>query len=95
MMRLPVSGWLALRLKDSRLLTKAKIFRAMVAKPLGARVYAENPAGFAARIEAYWKAWRSEVKVDPIAAGNVGEPMRLIADLNQMHLIDPRTELVI
>src|SRR6266513_2353470 len=28
-------------------------------------------------------------RVDPIAAGNVGEPMRLIADLNQMHLIDP------
>ena len=34
-------------------------------------------------------------RVDPITAGNVGEPMRLIADLNQMHLIDPRTELVI
>jgi len=34
-------------------------------------------------------------RVDPVAAGNVGEPMRLIADLNQMHLIDPRTELVI
>jgi multiple sugar transport system ATP-binding protein len=34
-------------------------------------------------------------RVDPTAAGNVGEPMRLIADLNQMHLIDPRTELVI
>ena len=41
----------------------------IIAKPLGARVYAENPADFAARIEAYWKAWRSEVKVDPIAAG--------------------------
>ncbi len=34
-------------------------------------------------------------RVDPITVGNVGEPMRLIADLNQMHLIDPRTELVI
>jgi multiple sugar transport system ATP-binding protein len=34
-------------------------------------------------------------RVDPITAGNVGEPMRLIADLNQMHLIDPRTELVV
>jgi len=34
-------------------------------------------------------------RVDPVTAGNVGEPMRLIADLNQMHLIDPRTELVI
>ena len=34
-------------------------------------------------------------RVDPVTAGNVGEPMRLIADLNQMHLIDPHTELVI
>jgi multiple sugar transport system ATP-binding protein len=34
-------------------------------------------------------------RVDPVTAGNVGEPMRLISDLNQMHLIDPRTELVI
>jgi multiple sugar transport system ATP-binding protein len=34
-------------------------------------------------------------RVDPVTAGNVGEPMRLIADLNQMHLMDPRTELVI
>jgi hypothetical protein len=41
----------------------------IIAKPLGARVYAESPADFAARIEAYWKAWRSEVKTDPIAAG--------------------------
>jgi multiple sugar transport system ATP-binding protein len=34
-------------------------------------------------------------RVDPAAAGRVGEPMRLVADVNQMHLIDPRTELVI
>ena len=34
-------------------------------------------------------------RVDPAAAGRVGESMRLVADLNQMHLIDPRTELVI
>ena len=34
-------------------------------------------------------------RVDPAAAGTTGEPMRLVADLNQMHLIDPRTELVI
>ena len=34
-------------------------------------------------------------RVDPAAAGAMGEPMRLVADLNQMHLIDPRTELVI
>ena len=34
-------------------------------------------------------------RVEPAAAGSVGEPMRLVADLNQMHLIDPRSELVI
>src|SRR5260370_40613515 len=34
-------------------------------------------------------------RVNPAAAGTVGEPMRLIADLNQMHLIDPRTEQAI
>jgi multiple sugar transport system ATP-binding protein len=34
-------------------------------------------------------------RVDPAAAGRVGEPMRLVADVNQMHLIDPRTELVV
>ena len=34
-------------------------------------------------------------RVDPAAAGSVGEPMRLVADVNQMHLIDPRTELVV
>jgi multiple sugar transport system ATP-binding protein len=34
-------------------------------------------------------------RVNPAAAGTVGEAMRLVADLNQMHLIDPRTGLVI
>jgi multiple sugar transport system ATP-binding protein len=34
-------------------------------------------------------------RVDPAAAGTTGEPMRLVADVNQMHLIDPRTELVV
>jgi multiple sugar transport system ATP-binding protein len=34
-------------------------------------------------------------RVDPAAAGSVGEPMPLVADVNQMHLIDPRTELVV
>jgi multiple sugar transport system ATP-binding protein len=34
-------------------------------------------------------------RVNPAAAGKVGESMRLVADLNQMHLIDPRTESVI
>jgi len=34
-------------------------------------------------------------RVNPAAAGTVGEAMRLVADLNQMHLIDPRTGSVI
>jgi multiple sugar transport system ATP-binding protein len=34
-------------------------------------------------------------RVNPAAAGTAGESMRLVADLNQMHLIDPRTEQVI
>ena len=34
-------------------------------------------------------------RVEPSAASTVGEPMSLVADLNRMHLIDPRTEQVI
>src|ERR1700730_10670900 len=34
-------------------------------------------------------------RANPGAAGCVGESMRLVADLNQMHLIDPRTQMVI
>jgi multiple sugar transport system ATP-binding protein len=34
-------------------------------------------------------------RVNPAAASNVGESMPLVADLNQMHLIDPRTDSVI
>lgn len=39
------------------------------ARVLGARIYAEKPRAFAARSEAYWQAWRSEVKDDPILLG--------------------------
>ncbi len=38
------------------------------AKLLGARVYAEKPGAFFGRTQQYWQAWRSEVKIDPIAA---------------------------
>jgi multiple sugar transport system ATP-binding protein len=34
-------------------------------------------------------------RVNPIAAGNAGEKMRLVADLNHMHLIDPATDQII
>src|SRR5882724_3760290 len=39
------------------------------ARILGARIYADKPRSFAARSEAYWNAWRSEVKNDPIVLG--------------------------
>jgi hypothetical protein len=41
----------------------------IIARPLGAKVYAEKPSEFANRIDAYWDAWRAEVKIDPVAAG--------------------------
>jgi hypothetical protein len=34
-------------------------------------------------------------RVKNAVAGRVGESMRLVADLNHMHLVDPGTELVI
>jgi multiple sugar transport system ATP-binding protein len=34
-------------------------------------------------------------RVNPTAAGNAGETMRLVADLNHMHLIDPGSDQVI
>ncbi len=39
----------------------------VIARTLGARIYAEKPRAFVARNLAYWQSWRSEVKVDPIA----------------------------
>jgi CHAD domain-containing protein len=38
----------------------------VIARTLGARIYAEKPRTFVTRTEAYWQAWRSEIKVDPI-----------------------------
>jgi len=34
-------------------------------------------------------------RVNPASAGKAGEMMPLVADLNQMHLIDPRTDVVL
>ncbi|HEX5321765.1 MAG TPA: sn-glycerol-3-phosphate ABC transporter ATP-binding protein UgpC [Stellaceae bacterium] len=34
-------------------------------------------------------------RVNPAAAGNAGEKMPLVADMNQMHLIDPNTDRVL
>jgi CHAD domain-containing protein len=37
------------------------------ANPLGARLYAEKSGAFGGRLQAYWHAWRAEIRVDPIA----------------------------
>ena len=34
-------------------------------------------------------------RVEPSSVSAAGQPMRLSADLNQMHLIDPQTDLVL
>ena len=34
-------------------------------------------------------------RVNPAAARNAGEMMPLVADLNHMHLMDPKTDLVL
>lgn len=39
------------------------------ARVLGLRIYADKPRAFASRAEAYWRAWRTERKTDPIAVG--------------------------
>lgn len=49
------------------LIDQRRIELQVSARTLGARIYAEPPGVFTARVEAYWQAWRSEVKVDPIA----------------------------
>lgn len=55
------------------------------ARLLGDRLYAESPGDYAARLGAYWRAWRSEDEIDPGANGQrdasgvtVDEP-RLVA----------------
>ncbi len=63
--------------------------------PFSARLDVVEPMGMETMV--YFIVDGIEVcgRVDPAAAGNVGEMMPLVADLNQMHLIDPRTEQVI
>jgi multiple sugar transport system ATP-binding protein len=65
------------------------------AAPFSARLDVVEPMGMETMV--YFIVDGVEVcgRVDPGAAGNAGEAMPLVADLNQMHLIDPRTEQVI
>jgi multiple sugar transport system ATP-binding protein len=63
--------------------------------PFEARLDVVEPMGMETMV--YFLVDAVEVcgRVDPAAARGAGEPMRLVADMNQMHLIDPQTELVI
>jgi len=65
------------------------------AAPFEARLDVVEPMGMETMV--YFLVDGIEVcgRVDPAAAGNVGEAMRLVADVNQMHRIDPRTETVV
>jgi multiple sugar transport system ATP-binding protein len=63
--------------------------------PFTARLDVVEPMGMETMV--YFVVDGVEVcgRVEPTAAGAAGEPMALVADLNKMHLIDPRTEQVI
>jgi multiple sugar transport system ATP-binding protein len=65
------------------------------AMPFTARLDVVEPMGMETMV--YFIVDGVEVcgRVEPTAAGAAGEPMALVADLNRMHLIDPRTEQVI
>jgi multiple sugar transport system ATP-binding protein len=65
------------------------------AVPFTARLDVVEPMGMETMV--YFIVDGVEVcgRVEPTAAGAAGEPMALVADLNRMHLIDPRTEQVI
>jgi multiple sugar transport system ATP-binding protein len=68
--------------------------------PAGAQIFDVNldvvePMGMETMV--YFLVGGAEVcgRVAPTAAGNAGEKMPLVADLNHMHLIDPQTDLVL
>jgi multiple sugar transport system ATP-binding protein len=63
--------------------------------PFSARLDVVEPMGMETMV--YFIVDGVEVcgRVNPTSAGLVGESMPLAADLNRMHLIDPRTELVV
>lgn len=39
----------------------------VMTRPLGERIYVEKSKDFLSRFDAYWNAWRSEVRMEPIA----------------------------
>jgi len=67
------------QLDDSNDRTEIEAFIALIdqrrnelqeeARVLGLRIYADKPRVFASRAEAYWRAWRAEIKDDPIRVG--------------------------
>jgi CHAD domain-containing protein len=50
------------------LIDKRRAELEMEARFLGERIYAEKPEAFKTRVHEYWKAWRAEQEVNPIAA---------------------------
>ncbi len=89
-----VGSELALGLRPEHI-TEARGETKPGAAPFAARLDVVEPMGMETMV--YFVVDGVEVcgRVDPAAAGVVGEAMPLVADLNQMHLIDPRTDLVI
>jgi len=65
------------------------------AVPFEARLDVVEPMGMETMVYFIVDGVEVCARVNPAAARPVGESMRLVADLNQMHLIDPRTGLVI
>ncbi|MGH7063828.1 MAG: ABC transporter ATP-binding protein [Stellaceae bacterium] len=63
--------------------------------PFTARLDVVEPMGMETMVYFIVDGVEICARVNPAAAGNVGESMPLLADLNQMHLIDPRTDEVI
>ena len=76
-------------------ITEARGESAPGAVPFSAPLDVVEPMGMETMV--YFTVDGVEVcgRVNPAAAGVAGEAMPLVADLNQMHLIDPRTELVV
>jgi multiple sugar transport system ATP-binding protein len=64
-------------------------------RPFSVTLDVVEPMGMETMV--YFKLDGAEVcgRVEPGSVSAAGQPMRLCADLNQMHLIDPQTDLVL
>jgi multiple sugar transport system ATP-binding protein len=64
-------------------------------RPFSVTLDVVEPMGMETMV--YFRLDGAEVcgRVEPGSVTAAGQPMRLSADLNQMHLIDPQTDLVL